>query len=55
MKDLNLMIWAEREAEQIGVRGVPFFVLDRKYAVSGAQGSDHFLVAFREGGRNGRR
>jgi predicted DsbA family dithiol-disulfide isomerase len=25
------------EAQQIGVRGVPFFVFDRKYAVSGAQ------------------
>lgn len=26
-----------REAQQIGVKGVPFFVFDRKYAVSGAQ------------------
>ena len=25
------------EAKQIGVTGVPFFVFDRKYAVSGAQ------------------
>ncbi len=25
------------EAQQIGVRGVPFFVYDRKYAISGAQ------------------
>ena len=25
------------ESRQIGVRGVPFFVLDRKYAISGAQ------------------
>lgn len=25
------------EAQQLGVRGVPFFVLDRKYGVSGAQ------------------
>jgi len=25
------------EAQQLGVRGVPFFVFDRKYAVSGAQ------------------
>jgi protein disulfide-isomerase len=24
-------------AQQIGVRGVPFFVFNRKYAVSGAQ------------------
>jgi predicted DsbA family dithiol-disulfide isomerase len=27
----------EREAEELGVRGVPFFVIDRRYAVSGAQ------------------
>lgn len=31
------------EAHQIGVRGVPFFVFDRKYAVSGAQDSSVFL------------
>ena len=30
------------EAGQIGVRGVPFFVFDRKYAVSGAQPEDVF-------------
>lgn len=33
------------EAQQIGVRGVPFFVLGRKYAISGAQESDAFLQA----------
>lgn len=27
----------EAEAQAIGIRGVPFFVFDRKYAVSGAQ------------------
>ena len=32
-----------QEAQQVGVRGVPFFVLDRKYAVSGAQPSQAFL------------
>lgn len=31
------------EAQQIGVQGVPFFVLDRKYAVSGAQPAETFL------------
>lgn len=31
------------EAYQIGVRGVPFFVFNRKYAVSGAQDSRAFL------------
>lgn len=31
------------EAHQIGVSGVPFFVVNRKYAVSGAQESTTFL------------
>jgi len=30
------------EAQQLGVQGVPFFVFDRKYAVSGAQESAAF-------------
>jgi predicted DsbA family dithiol-disulfide isomerase len=31
------------EAQQIGVQGVPFFVYDRKYAVSGAQPVELFI------------
>jgi predicted DsbA family dithiol-disulfide isomerase len=31
------------EASQIGVKGVPFFVFNRKYAVSGAQDTQVFL------------
>jgi predicted DsbA family dithiol-disulfide isomerase len=31
------------EAQKVGVRGVPFFVFDRKYAVSGAQNVQTFL------------
>ncbi|MBS1634499.1 MAG: DsbA family oxidoreductase [Bacteroidetes bacterium] len=34
-----------QEAMNIGVRGVPFFVIDRKYAVSGAQQPETFLGA----------
>jgi predicted DsbA family dithiol-disulfide isomerase len=33
----------EEEAMKVGVRGVPFFVFDRKFAVSGAQASETFL------------
>jgi predicted DsbA family dithiol-disulfide isomerase len=33
----------ELAAQQIGVRGVPFFVFDDKYGVSGAQSPDLFL------------
>src|SRR5690554_4826414 len=32
-----------QEAGQVGVRGVPFFVMDRKIAVSGAQPASEFL------------
>lgn len=35
----------EYEAQQLGVRGVPFFVFDRKVAVSGAQDPNTFLGA----------
>ena len=34
-----------REAHAIGVTGVPFFVLDRRYGVSGAQPAELFLQA----------
>jgi predicted DsbA family dithiol-disulfide isomerase len=30
----------EAEAQALGIRGVPFFVVDRKYGVSGAQPAD---------------
>ena len=40
------------EAHQTGIRGVPFFVFDRKYAISGAQPDDVFdetiSVAYQE-------
>jgi predicted DsbA family dithiol-disulfide isomerase len=37
-----------REAGEIGVQGVPFFVFDRKYAVSGAQPPEYFLQALKQ-------
>lgn len=36
------------EAHQIGVRGVPYFVLNDKYAISGAQPSELFLQALNQ-------
>ncbi|SFE82113.1 Predicted dithiol-disulfide isomerase, DsbA family [Paenibacillus algorifonticola] len=33
----------EEKAQRLGATGVPFFVIDRKYALSGAQSSDKFL------------
>jgi len=41
MKDIN-------DAARVGVRGVPFFVFNNKYAVSGAQASDIFLQALKQ-------
>ncbi|MDT0469043.1 DsbA family oxidoreductase [Streptomyces gibsoniae] len=35
----------EREAAELGASGVPFFVLDRKYGVSGAQPAELFAQA----------
>ncbi|MFC7265132.1 DsbA family oxidoreductase [Streptomyces lutosisoli] len=35
----------EREAAELGANGVPFFVLDRKYGVSGAQPAEVFAQA----------
>lgn len=37
-----------QEAQNIGVAGVPFFVFDRKYAVSGAQPAEVFLENLRK-------
>lgn len=36
------------EAQQIGVRGVPYFVFNDRYAVSGAQATETFLGALRQ-------
>jgi len=37
-----------REAQEIGVQGVPFFVFDRKYAISGAQPVEAFVNTIKE-------
>ena len=36
------------EAKRIGVQGVPFFVANRKYGISGAQQEDYFLAALNQ-------
>ena len=36
------------EAMQLGVRGVPFFVFNRKYAISGAQSTEHFVQVLKK-------
>ena len=37
----------EAEARALGIRGVPFFVIDRKYGVSGAQPAEALLEVLR--------
>jgi predicted DsbA family dithiol-disulfide isomerase len=41
----------EREAAELGISGVPFFVLDRRYGVSGAQPPDLLLQALEQAWR----
>lgn len=36
------------EARQVGVRGVPFFVINRKYGISGAQQEEYFAQALEQ-------
>lgn len=38
----------EAQAREYGISGVPFFVLDRRAAVAGAQPSEHLLAALRQ-------
>lgn len=36
------------EAQELGIRGVPFFVIDRKYGISGAQPVEVFVQALEQ-------
>lgn len=38
----------EALAQQLGINGVPYFLIDNKYAVSGAQSPEYFLKALRQ-------
>lgn len=37
---------AERELQKLGISGVPFYIINNKYGVSGAQPSETFMQAF---------
>jgi len=39
----------EREASELGINGVPFFVINRRYGVSGAQPAELLLKALQAG------
>lgn len=38
----------EAQARALGISGVPFFVIDRRYGVNGAQPPEHLLQALRQ-------
>lgn len=40
----------EKEAVELGIRGVPFFLIDRKYAIRGAQPEEVFLRVLQQYG-----
>ncbi|MDQ0453689.1 DsbA family oxidoreductase [Rhizobium paknamense] len=46
--DRDLILSEIDAAQQMGVNGVPFFIIDQKYAVSGAQPAQVLANAFRE-------
>jgi predicted DsbA family dithiol-disulfide isomerase len=45
------VITAEKLSVQRGVSGVPFYIIDGRYGISGAQSSDTFIQAFKEIGK----
>jgi predicted DsbA family dithiol-disulfide isomerase len=45
-EDLNEIKAEDQFARQIGIRGVPCFIIDRKFALSGAQPPETFLEVF---------
>lgn len=45
---LDVVTKERNEASQLGVRGVPFFVFDRKFAISGAQPDEVFTNAIKK-------
>jgi len=44
----NEVIDQEQEAKKIGLQGVPFFVVNRQYGISGAQQEDYFMAALEQ-------
>lgn len=38
----------EQEASELGIRSIPFFLINRKYAITGAQSEEMFLTTFQQ-------
>jgi len=45
---LAQVAFTEKEMSKLGISGVPFYIINNKYGVSGAQASDAFVKAFKE-------
>ena len=45
-EDIEAVKSDDMQARQLGIQGVPFYILDRQYAVSGAQEPDAFYPLF---------
>lgn len=45
---LQEVVQAERELRKSGITGVPFYIINNKYGISGAQSSATFIQAFEE-------
>ena len=40
--------FTEKEIQKLGVSGVPFYIVNNKYGVSGAQLTESFIAVFNE-------
>ena len=45
-EDIEAVKSDDMQARQLGIQGVPFFIFDRQYAVSGAQEPEAFYPLF---------
>ena len=45
---INVVVESQQEATRLGIHGVPFYVLNGRYAIQGAQPMEVFLEAFDE-------
>ena len=46
--ELKYMITAENQMQKLGISGVPFYIINNKYGVSGAQTAKTFSDAFNQ-------
>jgi predicted DsbA family dithiol-disulfide isomerase len=47
-ESLKIIESSEKELQKLGITGVPFYIVNNKYGISGAQASETFIKAFTE-------